>query len=95
MSRSKGATTNDGEWLLALRQPKGWQPLDKRLIYGGIPRTVTTVTLGSIASGGNGLRTVSTPATMVWNPSAAVTNLTGNPSSTIPVNETGALDRDF
>jgi hypothetical protein len=45
---------------------------------GGIPRTLITVTLGSIASGGNSLRTVSTPATMVWNPSAAVTNLTGD-----------------
>jgi hypothetical protein len=61
----------------------------------GVPRTVVTITLGTTTSGANTLRTTTTPATLTWTPSAAVTNTTGAPSSTSPVNETGALDRDF
>ncbi|MBT2551551.1 signal peptidase I [Arthrobacter sp. ISL-5] len=61
----------------------------------GVPRTVVTVTLGSIASGSTTLRTVNTASTMVWTPTAAVTNLSGSPSSVAPANETGVLDREF
>lgn len=61
----------------------------------GVPGTVITVTLGSIASGANSLHTVTTASTMIWNPTATVTNLSGSPSSTAPVTETGTLDRDF
>ncbi|MEV4688999.1 signal peptidase I [Microbacterium sp. LWH3-1.2] len=61
----------------------------------GVPRTVITVTLGSVATGANGLRTVTAPSTMVWTPTATVTNLTGTPSSRAPVNEPGAVDREF
>ncbi|WP_082641923.1 Ig-like domain-containing protein [Pseudarthrobacter enclensis] len=61
----------------------------------GIPRTAVSVTLGSVASGASSLRTVSTAASMVWSPTAAVTSLAGVPSSTAPATETGALDRDF
>jgi hypothetical protein len=61
----------------------------------GIPRTVITVTVGSAASGGTGVRTVNTAATMVWSPTAAVTNRAGTPSSGAPVNEPAPLDREF
>ncbi|PNI10497.1 signal peptidase I [Arthrobacter sp. AFG7.2] len=61
----------------------------------GVPRTVVTVTLGSAASGANNLRIFGTAATMVWSPTAAVTSPAGVATSTAPVTETGALDRDF
>jgi signal peptidase I len=61
----------------------------------GIPRTVVRITLGTTASGANTLRTTTTPATMTWHPTADVTNTTGVPSSTAPVNEPGTLDVDF
>jgi signal peptidase I len=62
---------------------------------GGVPQTVITVTLGSALSGASSLRTSSTAAAMVWNPTAAVTSPGGIPSSSAPATETGALDRDF
>jgi hypothetical protein len=58
----------------------------------GVPGTVT---VGSNASGATGVRTVNTPSAMVWSPLATVTNLTGTPSSTAPVTESGSLDREF
>ncbi|GAB2721966.1 Ig-like domain-containing protein [Arthrobacter bambusae] len=61
----------------------------------GVPRTVITVTVGSNVSGATGVRTVSAASAMVWSPLAAVTNLTGTPSSTAPVTESGTLDREF
>ncbi|MDN4609638.1 Ig-like domain-containing protein [Arthrobacter burdickii] len=61
----------------------------------GVPRTVVTVTLGTIASGAGSLRTTTTSAAMIWSPAAAVTSTAGLPSSTAPVTETGLLDRDF
>ncbi|MGF9660800.1 Ig-like domain-containing protein [Arthrobacter crystallopoietes] len=61
----------------------------------GIPRTVITVTAGSAAAGSNNLRTVSSSSTMLWNPSASVTGVSGKPSSTAPVNETGPADPEF
>jgi hypothetical protein len=60
----------------------------------GVTATRVTLTLGALASG-TGLRTVTTTGTMVWTPSAAVTDLTGRPVSTSPASERGTLDRDF
>ena len=60
----------------------------------GIPRTLLTVSVGS-TTGASSLRTVSIASTMVWTPSAAVTDLAGRPASAAPVAETGALDREF
>ncbi|BCW56917.1 S26 family signal peptidase [Arthrobacter sp. StoSoilB20] len=62
---------------------------------GGIPRTVVTVTLGSAASGGSGVRTAGAAANMVWTPTSAVTGLTGVACSLAPLTEAGVLDRDF
>lgn len=61
---------------------------------GGANATVVTVTVGSLVSGG-ALKTSATSTQMVWTPSAAATDLSGNPCSTAPVGESGALDRDF
>lgn len=61
---------------------------------GGLPVTVVQITVGSLTSGG-ALRTSATGAAMVWAPSGAVTDLAGNASSTAPVTESGALDREF
>ncbi len=61
----------------------------------GIPRTVVTITMGSVASGSSSLRTNTVLANMVWSPLSAVRNINGAASSTTPVTETGALDRDF
>lgn len=60
----------------------------------GTSATVITITVGSQVSG-SGLRGVSTAAAMVWVPSGAVTDTTGQPCSTSPVTERGALDREF
>lgn len=60
---------------------------------GGVARTVVTIQLGGLASGG-GVRTTVAGA-MVWSPSTAVTDLFGSASSSVPVTETGALDKDF
>ena len=59
----------------------------------GVPATVVTVTLGTVASG-SGLRG-GNPATMVWSPSSLATDPTGKACSAAPVNETGVLDRDY
>lgn len=61
----------------------------------GIPRTVISVTVGSVASGSSSLRTNSTSANMVWSPLSSVRNTNGAASSTTPVTETPPLDRDF
>jgi hypothetical protein len=60
----------------------------------GVTSTVVTLTLGTLASGG-GLRTAAGTATMVWTPSASVTDLNGRPSSSAPTSELGVLDREF
>ncbi|MEH3032666.1 MAG: Ig-like domain-containing protein [Aeromicrobium erythreum] len=60
---------------------------------GSAVRTVVTVQLG--AATGSGLRTTSGTSTMVWTPSTAATDLTGNRCAAAPVTETGAADRDF
>ena len=60
----------------------------------GTTATVVTVTLGTVASG-TGLRSVTGGSTMVWTPSATVTDLNGLPTSTTPASELGVLDRDF
>jgi hypothetical protein len=59
----------------------------------GVTRTVVTVQLGSLASGG-ALRTAAA-STMVWSPSALVTDLSGVACSSAPATESGALDKDF
>lgn len=58
--------------------------------------TVTTVTLkvGTLASG-DGLRVVSNASTMVWTPSAAITDLSGHAGSSAATTELGAFDREF
>jgi hypothetical protein len=60
----------------------------------GIMRTTVTVTLETLASGGD-LRTVNTGANMVWTPAASVTDLYAKPCSAAPVTETSVLDREF
>lgn len=56
----------------------------------GVARTVVTLRITSTA----GL-TASGNGTMTWTPSALVTDLAGNPTSTVAVSESGAGDRDF
>lgn len=51
-----------------------------------------TVTLGAQRSG---TLATAVAGTMTWRPSAAATDLFGNPSSTVLRTETGALDEDF
>lgn len=51
-----------------------------------------TLTLGTITGTA---RTWGTASAMVWTPGAAATDLAGNATSTAPVTETGALDKDF
>ncbi|MDT0184856.1 Ig-like domain-containing protein [Microbacterium sp. ARD31] len=64
------------------------------ITVNGMPVTAVTVTVGTNVSGGS-LRTVSTGGTMTWSPSASATDLAGNKNSTAPVNESGAIDREF
>ncbi|TQK68799.1 MULTISPECIES: Ig-like domain-containing protein [unclassified Nocardioides] len=64
------------------------------LTVDGVDRTVVTITVGSLASG-NGLRTVTTPSTMVWTPSTAVLATTGGACAATPVSESGTADREF
>lgn len=64
----------------------------------GTQRTVVTLTLG--ASSYRGTDPVKSagsadPGTMVWTPSALVTDIAGRSVSTTPVSETGTLDREF
>ena len=61
----------------------------------GVPRTTVTLRMTQVASGGQRLKTVSKSSTMVWSPSAAVTDLQGRPCSTTVVAEGGAPDREF
>ena len=60
----------------------------------GNPATVVTVTLGTVASGGTGVRTGNAGA-MVWTPSSAALSTTNHACATTPATEAGALDRDF
>jgi hypothetical protein len=60
----------------------------------GATATVVTITLGTMASGGS-LRTAGAASTMVWNPSATVTDLNGRACSTAPASELGSLDKEF
>ncbi|GAA3812033.1 Ig-like domain-containing protein [Nocardioides panacisoli] len=60
----------------------------------GTTATVVTITVGTIASGGS-LRTAGAASTMVWTPTATVTDLNGRPCSTAPTSERGALDKEF
>jgi hypothetical protein len=59
----------------------------------GVPATIITVTLGTVASG-TGIRG-GNPSTMVWTPSASATDISGKACATAPVTESGPLDRDF
>jgi hypothetical protein len=52
-----------------------------------------TITLGTLTSGA--VRTDNKTPAMVWTPSASLTDLAGNPMSTAPVTESGALDIGF
>jgi hypothetical protein len=61
----------------------------------GVNRTVVTLRLDTAGSGTKFLRTVSTPAAMVWTPSASATGADGVACSTAPATETGASDREF
>ncbi|WP_269304004.1 Ig-like domain-containing protein [Aeromicrobium sp. HA] len=62
----------------------------------GLERTVVTLKLGTFASGKAGdLKTSTTAAAMVWTPSSAATDLSGNRCSTTNVTETGTADKDF
>ncbi|KQZ85544.1 hypothetical protein ASD56_04290 [Microbacterium sp. Root166] len=61
----------------------------------GLPVTVVTINLGAVATSGGSLRTAATSANAVWTPSALATDLSGSTSSTTPVTESGALDKEF
>ncbi|MBE7326005.1 signal peptidase I [Nocardioides sp. Y6] len=62
----------------------------------GTPRTVVTISFGSLRAWHlTAPKTVSSSSTMVWTPSALVTDTVGRPLSTAPVLETGPLDREF
>lgn len=61
----------------------------------GIPRTVITVTVGSVTSGSSTLRSSTASVNMIWTPTATVKGITGATNSTAPATETGTLDRDF
>lgn len=63
-------------------------------VVGGANVSVFTVTVGSLVSGG-ALRTAAIAGQMAWAPSAGATDLSGNPCSTAPVLESGALDLDL
>ena len=53
-----------------------------------------TVTIGTLISGT--IRTgVTTPASMIWNPSTASTDAVGNPTQATATTEGGGVDRDF
>jgi hypothetical protein len=60
----------------------------------GRTATAVRVTIGALVSG-NGSRTSTVDTTMTWTPSAKATDLGGTPSSSAPVAELGASDRDF
>ncbi len=62
-------------------------------VVGGIPRSVVTVTLGSVS--GSGLNTVSTASSMAWSPAEAATAIIGGACSAATVREAGPDDRDF
>jgi hypothetical protein len=59
----------------------------------GIAAGQLVMTLGAASNGG--VRTWSAGGTMVWNPSATATDTTGIKTSTAPISESGATDRDF
>lgn len=59
----------------------------------GVPATVVTVTLGTIASG-TGARG-GNPGAMVWTPSAGALSTTAHACAVTPATESGTLDRDF
>jgi signal peptidase I len=61
----------------------------------GVPRTVVTVTLVSVANGGSSIRTSGSPAGMVWTPTSSVTSPAGAACSLAPATETGTSDSDF
>jgi hypothetical protein len=56
--------------------------------------STVTVTVGTQINGTTRIN-VLTPATMIWSPSIAATDLAGNPAGAAAVNETGVVDRDF
>lgn len=60
----------------------------------GVTATKVTVAIGGQTSG-QAVRTASLTSTMVWTPSALVTNLFGRASATTPTSELGTLDREF
>jgi hypothetical protein len=63
-------------------------------VVGSANRTVITLKLGSLTSGG-AVRTVTTAQNMVWSPSTSATDTYGTASSGAPVTELGTLDKDF
>lgn len=64
------------------------------VVVGSANRTVITLKLGSLVSGG-AVRTAATAQNMVWSPSTGATDTFGTASSGAPVTETGTLDKDF
>ncbi len=63
-------------------------------LVGGIPRTVVTVEVGDLVSGG--VRTMLLfNSDLTWNPTAQVKAISGQTLSTVGVEESGARDRDF
>ncbi|MFM6847885.1 MAG: Ig-like domain-containing protein [Terrabacter sp.] len=64
------------------------------VVVGSANRTVITLKLGALSSGG-AVRTVLSTQNMVWTPSTSATDTFGTASSGAPVTESGTLDKDF
>lgn len=64
------------------------------VVVGSANRTVITVKLGALSSGG-ALHAVTTAQNMVWTPSTGATDAFGTACSGAPVTELGTLDKDF
>ena len=62
---------------------------------GGFERTVVRIVLGAVTSGGGNIRSSGATPVMVWTPSATARDLLNAACSVAPVNELGAVDRDF
>jgi Bacterial Ig domain len=60
---------------------------------GGV--TTTTVTITLTAPTGGTATVAGAAGNMIWSPSALATNVAGTASSTTPLTESGALDKDF
>lgn len=64
-------------------------------VVEGAPVTVIRITVASVTSNANRLYTVTANGSMLWTPSSAAADFTGQRCSTAPVTERGPSDTDF